>query len=119
MTSYFKNSHPSRRRNYKRKPSSFKDFYLPIPCEGDDHSRGCPVHVRIEGQSENDIKRMEKKLGKLVEHAYYNTESQGVIKDTNGNDAIKWICRDEDDESYRVSITFICVGSTEYLPDKF
>ena len=119
MTSYFKNPHPSRHHNRNRESSCFKDFHLPSLCDGDDHSRGCPIHARVKGPSKTDIERMEKKLRKFVKHAYYNTESQGVIKDTKGNDAIEWTCHDDDDEGYRVSITFICVDSTKYLPDKF
>lgn len=93
--------------------SSFPSCSRPIP--GLEH-QDCPIKVHVKGCK---FKKINNKIDKLVNYVYYNTESQGVIKDTKGNDAIKWICRDEDDEGYRVSITFICVGSTEYLPDEF
>jgi hypothetical protein len=90
-------------------------FYGRLPIPGLEY-QDRPITVHVEGCESEEIYN---KINELVGYVYHTAKSQGVFKDTNGNDAIEWTCRDEDDESYRVSITFICVGSTEYLPDEF
>jgi len=90
-------------------------FHSCQPIPGFEH-QGCPITVHVEGCK---FKKINKRIDDLVNYVYYNAKSQGVIKDTKGNDVIEWTCHDDDDEGYRVSITFICVGSTKYLPDEF